>query len=159
VGAATVVHDDPQLTVRDWQGRNPVRIILDPQGSLPTTFRIFDDQAKTFSYTRTNSKSTGNVDWVKIGEQSDNHSNFIPEELPVLLGDLHRRGIQSIMVEGGAKTLALFLCTGLWDEARVFRSTQHWHEGISAPSINGEPEQVSNIGSDTLSVYRNRSAP
>lgn len=158
VGAATVVHDNTQLTVREWRGRNPVRIILDPEGTLRTNLRIFDDQAKTLSYTRTISKSAGNLEWVKIEGQPENHRIYLPEELPTILSDLHRRGIRSVMVEGGAKTLELFLCAGLWDEARIFRSGQKLNEGITAPFLKAEPEQVSNIDNDTLSVYRNRSA-
>src|SRR5690606_32079398 len=48
VGAGTVARDDPQLTVRHVEGANPLRVVLDPDGRLAPTQRLFTDgQAPT----------------------------------------------------------------------------------------------------------------
>jgi diaminohydroxyphosphoribosylaminopyrimidine deaminase/5-amino-6-(5-phosphoribosylamino)uracil reductase len=63
--------------------------------------------------------------------------------------------IQSIIIEGGAKTLDLFIKAGLWDEARVFTGPQYWPEGIRAPAITGKMAEETVIGPDKLLVFVN----
>uniref|UniRef100_UPI00404912A7 dihydrofolate reductase family protein n=1 Tax=Daejeonella sp. TaxID=2805397 RepID=UPI00404912A7 len=62
--------------------------------------------------------------------------------------------IQSVIVEGGSKTLNLFLESGLWDEARVFISPKSWDEGILAPQLKANADEVQKIGPDILKIWR-----
>jgi len=64
--------------------------------------------------------------------------------------------IQSLIVEGGAETLNLFIRAGLWDEARVFTSPQNWNEGIPAPVLFGKASEAHIVGPDVLNIWYNK---
>lgn len=109
VGTQTALRDNPSLTNRLWPGGQPLRLVIDRRGILPPTLRLFDDSAPTHVY------PTGN--------------------LTEILSDLHQRGIQSLLVEGGALLLRSFLEQGLWDEARVETAAISLGRGVRAPEI------------------------
>jgi diaminohydroxyphosphoribosylaminopyrimidine deaminase/5-amino-6-(5-phosphoribosylamino)uracil reductase len=109
VGTQTALRDNPSLTNRLWPGSQPLRLVIDRHGILPPTLRLFDDSAPTHVY------PTG--------------------DLTEILSDLHQRGIQSLLVEGGARLLRSFLDQGLWDEARVETAPLCLGQGVTAPSI------------------------
>jgi diaminohydroxyphosphoribosylaminopyrimidine deaminase/5-amino-6-(5-phosphoribosylamino)uracil reductase len=50
-----------------------------------------------------------------------------------LAGRLYHDGIQSVIIEGGTRTLETFLLENLWDEARIFKGTNRFENGIAAP--------------------------
>ena len=56
-------------------------------------------------------------------------------DLTHILDDLYKRGVQSLMVEGGAQLFQHFIDAGLWDEARVEVSSQMLECGVSAPKM------------------------
>ena len=60
---------------------------------------------------------------------------LVQEPLSAVLGELHRRGIASVLVEGGATLLNTFLSAGPWDEARVFTAPVHFAHGTPAPRM------------------------
>ena len=68
---------------------------------------------------------------------------------------LHKKNIQSVLVEGGNKTLKTFIENNLWDEARVFKSKNKLKKGILAPKINGTKFYEENIKDDNLKIIRN----
>jgi diaminohydroxyphosphoribosylaminopyrimidine deaminase/5-amino-6-(5-phosphoribosylamino)uracil reductase len=144
VGTGTALHDNPMLTVRDWRGRNPTRIVIDRYSRLLKTLTLFDGQHKTICYTTTKNETYKNLDFVKLSE-----SSFQNE----LLDDLFKRNIQSVIIEGGATTLQQFINTGLWDEARIFTSDQEFGAGIVAPQFNGNLIATESVSNDTLTVY------
>ena len=124
VGAQTVIDDNPRLTSRWVKGRNPVRIILDPNNRIDKSANIFDEEAKNFHITK-----------AKLGLKKNNS----PEEfLRKTLDFLYQKGISSILVEGGRTTLQHFIDQAIWDEARVFTSVITLKEGIPAPEVNFE---------------------
>jgi diaminohydroxyphosphoribosylaminopyrimidine deaminase / 5-amino-6-(5-phosphoribosylamino)uracil reductase len=147
VGTATVQHDNPSLTVRDWSGKNPVRIVIDRYARLPQTLTVFDSTQQTLCYTTTKEVSLDNLTFIKLPE------NQFQQEL---LTDLHTRKIQSVIIEGGATTLQQFINTGLWDEARVFTSDQEFGSGISAPQFHGNLIARESVLNDTLTFYTPR---
>lgn len=151
VGTATAFHDNPALTVRDWAGRNPVRIVIDRYNRLPKTRTLFDGQQPTICYTTVKNEIRENVEFVKLRESSFQHD---------LLADLFKRNIQSVIIEGGATTLQQFINNHLWDEARVFTSDQLFGSGIRAPRFHGNLIAQESVLHDTLtfysSVYENR---
>ncbi|MDD6669368.1 MAG: bifunctional diaminohydroxyphosphoribosylaminopyrimidine deaminase/5-amino-6-(5-phosphoribosylamino)uracil reductase RibD [Bacteroidales bacterium] len=108
VGAATARLDNPSLTVRRWCGRNPLRVVLTRRGYTPSG-NLADDAAPTIVY---QSMSLDDV-----------------------CCDLYRHGVTSLMVEGGAETINAFVEAGLWDEARVERSSIVLGGGVVAPKM------------------------
>ena len=92
VGRVTDERDKPQLTVREWSGANPKRLIID-------------------------------------------------RAHPLNLESLHAHQIQSLIVEGGAKTLQSFIDKGLWDELRVETNLgMTVTDGTRAPQIPATAE-------------------
>jgi diaminohydroxyphosphoribosylaminopyrimidine deaminase/5-amino-6-(5-phosphoribosylamino)uracil reductase len=68
---------------------------------------------------------------------------------------LHKKNIQSILVEGGYKTLKTFIENNLWDEARVFKTKNKLKKGVLAPEISGKKFYEKNIKNDKLKIIRN----
>ena len=87
VGRVTDDREHPRLTVRDWAGESPKRLVID-------------------------------------------HAH------PLNLESLHAHGVQSLIVEGGARTLQSFIDEGLWDEVRVETNLKLTvGDGTRAPQI------------------------
>jgi riboflavin-specific deaminase-like protein len=115
VGAGTVLHDDPQLTVRACAGANPTRVVIDSRGQLSDRHGVFrDGQAPTLVY-------RGAGSGVPLGDAS-----VIPLALgeggydPAwLLADLQARGLRHVLIEGGGVTVSRFLAAGLLDRLHV----------------------------------------
>lgn len=126
VGANTVLRDNPQLTARSWRGSNPLRVVYDRELTLPADAALFDAAAPTLVFTH--AIPTGgyapNVEVVTIGTEDVEQQQ---------LAELYKRGIQSVMVEGGGKLLNSFISKGLWDEARIFTGYQKLNGGVKAP--------------------------
>ncbi|WP_426335581.1 RibD family protein, partial [Pandoraea pneumonica] len=51
VGTRTALLDNPALTVRNWYGHNPVRIVMDRNHSLPQTSHLSDNSVSTLVFT------------------------------------------------------------------------------------------------------------
>ncbi len=109
VGTRTAIVDNPSLTTRLWPGPNPLRLTIDRHNSLPTTLHLKDGSVPTIVYTH--------------------------ETIPEILDDLYRRGIQSLLVEGGAQLLQSFIDAGLWDEARIETAPFSLGNGVAAPAL------------------------
>ncbi len=146
VGTGTALHDNPALTVRDWAGRNPVRIVIDRFGKLPQTLALFDGSQQTICYTTHRDESARNLEVVKLPE-----TDFIT----AMLDDLFKRNVQSVIIEGGATTLSQFLKERLWDEARIFTSPEQFGSGIASPKFTGNLMSRESVFTDTLAIYRN----
>ena len=126
VGTHTALLDNPSLTVRHWYGKNPVRVVPDRNLDLPDTLRLFDGSAPTLVFTESKQrpKRPGT-------EYAD--TDFGQDTLPQILHELHRRNLQSLLVEGGRRLLQSFLDAGLWDEIYVETSPQRLGYGVEAP--------------------------
>jgi diaminohydroxyphosphoribosylaminopyrimidine deaminase/5-amino-6-(5-phosphoribosylamino)uracil reductase len=144
VGTKTAFHDNPELTVREWTGRNPVRIVLDRFLRLSDKLHLFDRSHKTICYNVLKHEEHPNLSLIRLAEE-----NFINH----LLEDLVKQKIQSVLVEGGATTLQLFMDAELWDEARVFVSDKGFGKGIAAPRIHGNLIGQESVFNDTLRFY------
>jgi len=144
VGTKTAFHDDPTLNVRDWTGRNPVRIVIDRFLRLSDKLNLFDQSQKTLCYNLLKHEEHENLSLIRVEEE-----NFIVN----LVADLTKQKIQSVIVEGGAATLQLFLDFRLWDEARVFISDRSFGKGIIGPKIHGNLISQESVFNDTLRVY------
>jgi diaminohydroxyphosphoribosylaminopyrimidine deaminase/5-amino-6-(5-phosphoribosylamino)uracil reductase len=145
VGMRTAQYDNPQLNVRDWTGRNPVRIVIDRFLKLGEKSNLFDGSQKTLCYNVLKHEDFQNFSLIRIEEE-----NFLQH----LLNDLYKQKIQSVIVEGGAQTLQGFIDLALWDEARVFISPQKFESGIKAPSFAGTLEDECKLKKDWLKIYQ-----
>lgn len=127
VGAATARIDDPSLTTRYWPGKSPLRVVLSRQLSIPDNLKLLNDGMPTIIYNSMKNETRGVVEYVKM-DTSD------PQ---MWLTDLYRRGITSVMVEGGTDVLQQMIDAGAWDEARIEVSPRRVGQGTAAPSIKG----------------------
>ncbi|WP_228527769.1 bifunctional diaminohydroxyphosphoribosylaminopyrimidine deaminase/5-amino-6-(5-phosphoribosylamino)uracil reductase RibD [Pararhodonellum marinum] len=146
VGTRTAKHDNPSLTVRDWDGRNPVRVVIDTRLELDPDLSLFDGNQATICYNLFKNESLPNLEFVKLAQDFS---------IKDLLNDLHQRKIQSIMVEGGAFLLQKFIEAELWDEARVFIGQVNFDKGIVAPKLDLQRANESKVSGDRLlTLYR-----
>lgn len=144
VGTKTAAHDNPNLTVRDWSGRNPVRLVIDRFLRLSDHLNLFDKSVATVCFNILKHEEYPNLKLVRLDEE-----NFISE----LLAWLHKEKIQSVMVEGGSQTLSFFIDSGSWDEARIFTSPRSFSKGIQAPGLQGDLILSQQISTDLLQVF------
>ena len=106
---------------------------------------LFDGSVKTYCFTTLEEVDSTNMEFIQIAEITPG----------VVLQELHNRRIQSIIIEGGSKTLQSFIDANLWDEARVFTSETRFERGIKAPDINGNIISEENVQQDQLRIIRN----
>jgi len=144
VGVQTVIEDDPQLTTRHWEGKNPLRFVLDPNDRIPSQAKMLTDEFPTYLLNKEKKDSLSPQKTKKV-------TNFYSAKS--ILETLFKLNIQSVIIEGGAYTLNSFLKENLWDEIRLFQSTTKLEEGISAPEINLIPQNKEQLGEDQLFVY------
>lgn len=149
VGTNTALYDNPQLNIRDWKGKDPIRVIIDKKLRLQTNLHVFDKSQPTLIYNTLNTQKEDNLEYVQLHPMS-----FISD----LLSDLNQRNIQSIIIEGGGQLLTSLIQNDWWDEARVFTSPGKFGKGISAPKLMGIVEHQENIREDLLTTYRNTKA-
>lgn len=136
VGTNTVLQDNPTLTVRDWTGINPTRIVLDPKSALSKEFNIFNNEAKTLVLTE---------------RDIDFNKNVASQICEII----YKNNINSIIIEGGSQTLQTFINDEIWDEVRVFTGNVKFKKGLKAPIFKGNPISELKIGQDTLKYYVN----
>lgn len=124
VGGKTVVTDNPSLTTRLWDGKDPLRIVW--------TDRPIDQ--------RNDVMSDGGKTWV-IGPNASEYGYKLPIEswdvhsTSELLFELFEKGVMSLMVEGGPQTLEKFIANDLWDEAYVLTGKRSFNNGLPAPKL------------------------
>ncbi|MDF2436251.1 MAG: diaminohydroxyphosphoribosylaminopyrimidine deaminase [Bacteroidota bacterium] len=147
VGKRTAVADNPQLTVRSVQGKNPLRIAIDRNLTIPNNYFLLDGSTPTLIYTSADANSENNLEYKKL--------NFDEVLIPQILNDLAERNIQSLIVEGGTKLINSFIQSGIWDEARVFISQQQIEDGVNAPILDLKPVEKEDIEGDILLTYKN----
>ncbi|MBQ1696702.1 MAG: bifunctional diaminohydroxyphosphoribosylaminopyrimidine deaminase/5-amino-6-(5-phosphoribosylamino)uracil reductase RibD [Bacteroidales bacterium] len=131
VGYNTAMRDNPSLTNRLWAGKNPLRVVLDRDGSLPKNLKIFDQSARTVVM------------------------DFDGENMPQkVLSALDEMKVQSVIIEGGASTHRKFIEAGLWDEARIFVADIMIGNGTRAAELTGgRLVDTEDIGGDRMLRY------
>lgn len=144
VGSRTVVNDDPRLDVRHVAGRSPLRVVLDREGITPAASQVYDGSVPTLLFTA-RARAGLNVEQIIIPQGQ--------EPIPVLFNELHRRGIRSILVEGGGELLAHFISAGLWDEAREIVGRTLLQNGTPAPRLTIPPARTFSSGEDVIHLY------
>lgn len=128
VGRRTALLDNPSLTVRNWYGRNPMRIVLDRTLSLPSDLQLFDGSVPTLVFTERERPDKENVTYITL--------DFSRQLLAQIMEELYRRKVQSLLVEGGSQLLQSFIDNDLWDEAYVEKCPYRLFSGVKAPEIS-----------------------
>lgn len=129
VGTNTIITDNPQLSVREWTGRNPRCVTFDIEGRLPKDCQVARRK----------------------------ESIIITENTPLeeMLGRLYKEyGITSLMVEGGAQLLQSFIDAECYDEVRIEKSTVIIGEGVKAPKFLRENMSVEEVGGHEIHLKR-----
>lgn len=144
VGANTVLKDNPKLDNRLWAGKNPVRIVLDPNLKISPTHGFFQHDLKTMVL---NSKETcvkGSAQWIKLETFNWQNINSILYELNIL----------SVLVEGGNYTIQSLINEGFADEILRYTNLEmRINNGVKAPSFEmprREAHQFKNILLETF---------
>lgn len=120
IGKNTLQTDNPQLNTRLIEGRDAIPIVLSNE-KLGTHFSILQNDA------------------IWIGSQSNQETmNIDAHDLVEVMHALYNKDIQSVLVEGGKKTLESFISSGLYDEIRIWEADQLFVKGLPAPAPPSE---------------------
>ena len=148
VGTQTALIDNPSLTTRLVEGRNPVRILIDFDLKVPQNFKIYNDEAPTLVFNQEKEADEGNIKFIKISKE-----NFLEE----LMQKLFENQIQSVLVEGGSRTLQTFINANLWDETIIIKNENLILEnGTKAPNFEGNLTEEKIFRDNKISFYRNK---
>ena len=146
VGAATARIDNPSLTTRRWPGKSPLRVVLSRNLSIADNLNVLHDGLPTIVYNQVKKESSGAVEYVKM-DSGDQQS---------WLEDLYRRGVTSVMVEGGANVLQGIIDARVWDEARIEVSPRRVGRGVAAPVIDGAVTASHRIDGNVITLMGRR---
>lgn len=167
VGLGTVVADDPSLTVRHVRGRNPIRVVLDPDLRTPSSATVLDparsSQAPTLIFHADDAQGSRRAALERphvelIAVPRDPHGVHLAEVLKVL----GSRDVLRLLVEGGARVHGSFLDLALADRLAIFiaprifgsQEAPSFAAGAGAASIedarNLVRTEVRTLGSDWL---------
>lgn len=147
IGSNTVLLDNPSLTVRYWTGKSPIRVILNPSGNIPADYNVLDNEVETIIFTMQPGTNKERLTY--------EYFNFGKENISALINRIYKRGINSILVEGGARLLSSFIETGLWDEANVEVSDFSVGDGVKAPSLGNQPQSIKIFDNHKWISYKN----
>ena len=143
VGTQTALKDNPSLHTRRWFGKHPLRIAIDKNGKIPPTHHLLDGTQNTLIVNQTRNDAP----YLQV----DFGQNIIPQ----LLTELYNRKIQSLIVEGGEKTLKSFIEGNYFDEIQVEIGSYTCKQGTPAPVLpqSGLQQEIQRIGNGTFVHY------
>lgn len=139
VGVNTANADNPSLTTRVWPGNSPMRFVLDPKARMDEKLHLLQDEYPTYIFTHEVTKSEGNKHWVALGSE-----NYLQK----FMGYCEEQAIQSILIEGGTKTMEAFMQEIEVQEIIHIESTEALGSGISGPNIHLGDAKSYQIGTD-----------
>jgi diaminohydroxyphosphoribosylaminopyrimidine deaminase/5-amino-6-(5-phosphoribosylamino)uracil reductase len=146
IGKNTLFNDNPSLTVRRVEGKNPLRVVLSAEAIDIGNLQLSNDEAPTVVVNNHDDYTVGSVYYWSCG---DVHN---PKNV---LNRLHREGVLSVLIEGGAHVLQSFIDAGLWDEARIISGSIELHSGLKAPSIEQDFSHEERSATDVIRYYFN----
>lgn len=148
IGKNTLVSDDPELTVRYWKGKNPIRFVLGDSTTIRRNANIFGNEDETFFL-----------------HSNDEQRLSINE----ILKKISNKKIISVLVEGGADVLQQFIDANTWNEAHVITSDEginrpttttinQQSDYIKSPTITGDLMNTIQLEDDTIQILKNPNA-
>ena len=150
LGTNTVLSDNPKLNVRSWFGEIPIRIVIDKELKIPKNLFVYDETVKTIFITNkmnSNEKSSEKLIFEGI--------NFDKNVAKKICAILYKHHIESLIIEGGTKTIQTFIDENLWDEAYIFSTEKVFKNGVKAPVFSGKMVSEIDIKNDILKIYSN----
>jgi diaminohydroxyphosphoribosylaminopyrimidine deaminase / 5-amino-6-(5-phosphoribosylamino)uracil reductase len=143
VGSGTALADQPSLTVRDaafFDGRQPLRVVLDARGRVPAIGPLFDTRlAPTLVITSTLADSRRRAEWLAAGAEVLDMPCCSPErslEPRGVLAELARRGVLQALLEGGPTLAGSFVRAGLVNRLVLYVGGRTLGEG-GRPLLDG----------------------
>ncbi len=147
VGTQTALNDNPSLNVRNVEGVNPVRILIDFELKVSQDFNIYNQEAKTIVINSVKEEILDHIHFIKIDKE-----NFLSD----LMETLYKEQIQSVIIEGGSFTLQQFINANLWDEAIVIKNENlKLENGTKTPEFDFTFNKVENFRDNLIEFYRN----
>ena len=126
-------------------GNSPVRIVLDPNNRIPSYSKVLSNEAQTIIFSSTKNQEL-NIDNEVINQF----------DLNSIMESLFKRGIQSMIVEGGAYTIQKFIDANKWDCIRIFKSGKNLNEGLDAPKYEIDKLKFKLIGDNKFyEIFKN----
>ena len=156
IGVGTAIADDPQLTVRRVDGPNPARVVIDPNGRLPSSARLLAaDGIRRLIVSAVEAPAAlpAGVEVVRLPVRDGQVGPA------AIIAALAARGFCRILIEGGADTVSRFLAAGCLDRLHVLVAPIILGAGRSSltlPPIERldeamrAPMRVHNLGGDVL---------
>jgi diaminohydroxyphosphoribosylaminopyrimidine deaminase / 5-amino-6-(5-phosphoribosylamino)uracil reductase len=157
VGADTVLHDDPMLTVRRCSGTHPVRVVIDPERKLKAHHKVFTDRStRTIviaAADRRNGVDAPDVETITLPREG---SVIAPKAIKAALAE---HGLHWLFIEGGGVTISNFLREGCLDRLQITVAPVILGSGrpsitlppISEPGLGLRPQiRRLSLGADTL---------
>ncbi|MDP2167015.1 MAG: bifunctional diaminohydroxyphosphoribosylaminopyrimidine deaminase/5-amino-6-(5-phosphoribosylamino)uracil reductase RibD [Thermodesulfovibrionales bacterium] len=129
----TVMADDPELTSRIKRGRNPVRIVIDPELEIPVNAKILKTPPETIIVTKADSIKAKNIE--KTGIKLIKYEANL--ELKRLMRKLGEMGMMSVLIEGGSSLAAHALDEGIVDKVMFFIAPKIIGGRDSYPAVGG----------------------
>lgn len=146
VGWKTIANDNPELTCREYPGKNPIRIIIDPYLRLDyNAYKVGNRQVKTIIFTHKHAVGDDMLQFI-------HHVDFTANDI---LNTLYKLHINSVLIEGGKTTIENFIHEGIWDEARVLTGEVKFKTGAASPTIKGKKTDEFSSGKDQIIILRN----
>ena len=134
VGSVTTLKDNPQLNVREWAGKNPLRLVIDKNFDINDSYKLINDHLKTVVFIDKGIKDR------KFKNKNDQNTEIVPldfskELTEQILDYLYKTVVSSVFVEGGTYTIENFISEEYWDEARIFVGNKFFYDGVKAPAF------------------------
>ncbi|HEX5564211.1 MAG TPA: bifunctional diaminohydroxyphosphoribosylaminopyrimidine deaminase/5-amino-6-(5-phosphoribosylamino)uracil reductase RibD [Sporosarcina sp.] len=148
VGVNTILHDNPFLTTRlPHGGKNPIRIILDRHLRTPKTANVIKDKAaETIIFTLESNELHTFADFPLVQVESiPEHANFLDE----VLTRLAKKGIMTLLVEGGSQVHSSFIQSRLANELYLYMAPKLVGNG---PSLFMDQSRSSIAESEPLRI-------
>ncbi|MCP8312641.1 MAG: 2,5-diamino-6-(ribosylamino)-4(3H)-pyrimidinone 5'-phosphate reductase [Candidatus Methylarchaceae archaeon HK02M1] len=119
VGINTVLVDDPSLTVRYCEGKNPMRVVLDSRARIPVESRVISSNSPTLISTTSKAPEDRVKNLERAGVKVIVCGEGKKVDLKILLKKLKEMGIRKVLVEGGGNINWSFINQNLFDELIV----------------------------------------
>ncbi|MCP8311197.1 MAG: 2,5-diamino-6-(ribosylamino)-4(3H)-pyrimidinone 5'-phosphate reductase [Candidatus Methylarchaceae archaeon HK01M] len=119
VGINTVLVDDPSLTVRYCEGKNPMRVVLDSRARIPVESRVISSNSPTLISTTSKAPEDRVKNLERAGVKVIVCGEGKKVDLKILLKKLKDMGIRKVLVEGGGNINWSFINQNLFDELIV----------------------------------------